>query len=195
MILVTRPEPTVRPPSRIAKLEAFLHGDRVNEVASDLNVVARHNHLDALGQVSNTGNVGGAEVELRTIAVEERGVTATFILGKDVDLTHELSVRGDRAGLAENLATVDVLALDATEQADRRCRQPEPRRAACGTSRCQCRPCLEVSLMPTISSGSLTCRTPRSTRPVATVPRPVMVMVSSTAIRNGLSTSRSGVGM
>ena len=82
-----------------------------------LNVVARHNHLDALGQVSNTGNVGGAEVELRTIAIEERGVTATFILGKDVDLTLELGVRGNRAGLAENLATDDVLALDATEQA------------------------------------------------------------------------------
>ena len=43
--------------------------------------------------------------------------------------------------------------------------------------------------------GSFFLITPRSTRPVATVPRPVMVMVSSTAIRNGLSTSRSGVGM
>src|SRR5690606_9107452 len=36
---------------------------------------------------------------------------------------------------------------------------------------------------------------PRSTRPVATVPRPVMVNTSSTGIKKGLSTSRSGVGM
>ena len=52
-----------------------------------------------------------------------------------------------------------------------------------------------VSLMPTISTGSLSLSSPRSTRPVATVPRPEMVMTSSTAIRNGFSLSRSGVGM
>ena len=36
---------------------------------------------------------------------------------------------------------------------------------------------------------------PRSTRPVATVPRPVIENTSSTGIRNGLSDARSGVGM
>ena len=117
MILVTRPEPTVRPPSRIAKLKAFLHCDRVNELTGDRNVVARHNHLGALGEVCNTGNVGGAEVELRTIAIEERGVTAALFLGQDVDLALELGVRSNATGLAENLATDDVLALNATEQA------------------------------------------------------------------------------
>ena len=65
----------------------------------------------------NTGDVGGAEVELRTIAIEERGVTAAFFLGKDVDLALELLMRGNRTRLAENLATLDVLALDAAEQA------------------------------------------------------------------------------
>ncbi len=55
-----------------------------------LNVVARHNHFGALGQVSNTGDVGGAEVELRTIAFEERCVTAAFFLSQDVNLTLEL---------------------------------------------------------------------------------------------------------
>ena len=48
------------------------------------------------------------------------------------------------------------------------------------------------SRMPTISTSSLTLMMPRSTRPVATVPRPVMVNTSSTGMRNGLSTSRSG---
>ena len=38
------------------------------------------------------------------------------------------------------------------------------------------------------------CRVPRSTLPVATVPRPVMVNTSSTGIRNGLSVSRTGSG-
>jgi hypothetical protein len=35
----------------------------------------------------------------------------------------------------------------------------------------------------------------RSTRPVTTVPRPVIVNTSSIGIRNGLSMSRSGSGM
>ena len=41
--------------------------------------------------------------------------------------------------------------------------------------------------MPTISTSSLTLRTPRSMRPVTTVPRPVIVKTSSTGMRNGLS--------
>ncbi len=73
-------------------------------------------HLGALGELDRTGNVGGTEVELRTIAIEERGMTAALLLGQDVDLTLELGVRGNGAGLAENLAALDVLALDAAEQ-------------------------------------------------------------------------------
>jgi hypothetical protein len=36
---------------------------------------------------------------------------------------------------------------------------------------------------------------PRSMRPVTTVPRPEIENTSSTGIRNGLSTGRSGCGM
>src|SRR3989454_453862 len=48
---------------------------------------------------------------------------------------------------------------------------------------------------PTISTSSPTFTFPRSIRPVATVPRPVIENTSSTGIRNGLSTSRFGTGM
>ena len=51
------------------------------------------------------------------------------------------------------------------------------------------------SVIPTISILSPTLMIPRSTRPVATVPRPVIVNTSSTGIRNGLSVARSGIGM
>ena len=94
----------------------LLHGDRVDEVALDGDVVTRHSHLGALGELDRTGNVGGTEVELRTITIEERGVTAALLLGQNVDLAGELGVRGNRTGLAENLAALDVLALDAAEQ-------------------------------------------------------------------------------
>ena len=53
---------------------------------------------------------------------------------------------------------------------------------------------LRVAWTPTISTSSPTLTTPRSMRPVATVPRPLMPNTSSTGIRNGLSTGRTGVG-
>ncbi len=48
---------------------------------------------------------------------------------------------------------------------------------------------------PTSATSSPTFTLPRSIRPVATVPRPVIENTSSTGIRNGLSTSRCGIGM
>ena len=67
-------------------------------------------------QVARTGHVRGPEVELRPVVVEERRVTPTLLLAEDVDLGLELGVRGDRAGLAEHLAALDVFLLDAAQQ-------------------------------------------------------------------------------
>src|SRR5450759_2931940 len=47
--------------------EALLHGDRLDQLNSHLGVVARHDHLGALGQRDDAGDVGGPEVELRTV--------------------------------------------------------------------------------------------------------------------------------
>ena len=46
-----------------------------------------------------------------------------------------------------------------------------------------------------MSTVSLTLSTPRSMRPVTTVPRPVIVKTSSTGMRNGFSISRTGCGI
>src|SRR6516165_440345 len=61
------------------------------------HVVARHHHLDALLELHVSGYVGGAEVELRTIAREERRMPAALFLGQNVSLRLELRVRRDRA--------------------------------------------------------------------------------------------------
>ena len=53
---------------------------------------------------------------------------------------------------------------------------------------------LRVSLIPTISTSDIFASVPRSTRPVTTVPRPVIENTSSIGIRKGLSTSRTGSG-
>src|SRR5699024_1981750 len=64
----------------------------------------------------DAGHVGGTEVELGTVVVEERGVTAALVLAQDVDLTLELGVGVNALGSSENLAALDVLLRDAAEQ-------------------------------------------------------------------------------
>src|SRR5215211_7899199 len=97
--------------------QALVHGDRLDQLDRHLDVVARHDHLDALREVGDAGHVGRAEVELRPVAVEERRVAPALLLLEAVDLGLELGVRGDRARLAQDLTALDVLALHAAEQA------------------------------------------------------------------------------
>ena len=58
----------------------------------------------------DTGHVGGAEVELRTVVGEEWRMTATLFLGEDVGFSLELRVWLNRTWLAENLTTLDFFA-------------------------------------------------------------------------------------
>ena len=81
--------------------QTFVHGDGLNELDAHVRVVTRHNHVLALGQVHNAGDVGRPEVELRTVVVEERSVPAALILGKDVGLCLELRVRVIEPGLQQ----------------------------------------------------------------------------------------------
>ena len=53
-----------------SEAEAFFHSNRSNQLNVHTDVVAGHNHFNAFRQGDNTGDVGGTEVELRTIAFE-----------------------------------------------------------------------------------------------------------------------------
>ena len=64
----------------------LVHGYRVDEGDLHLDMIARHDHLDRLGELDGSGDVGGSEVELRTVAVEERSVAAALLLVEDIDL-------------------------------------------------------------------------------------------------------------
>ena len=72
--------------------------DRGDQLDVHVDVVAGHAHLNAFGQRDDAGNVGGTEVELRTIVVEERGMTAAFFLLQDVNMAIESGVGMNRAG-------------------------------------------------------------------------------------------------
>src|SRR5919198_3498861 len=91
--------------------QALVHGDRLSEIDVHVRVVARHDHLLALRELDRAGDVRRAEVELRTVAVEERRVAAALVLRQDVDLGLELRVRRDRARLWEHLPPLDLLPL------------------------------------------------------------------------------------
>src|SRR5207302_10029502 len=95
----------------------LLDGDRGDELDLHVDVVAWHHHLGALGQLDLAGHVRGADVELRAVPLEERRVAAALLLGEDIDARVELGVRLDRAGLGQHLAALDLLALDAAQQA------------------------------------------------------------------------------
>ena len=97
-------------------------------------------------------------------------------------------------GLGEHLAPLDLFLVDASEQhpdvvpgLDLVQELAEHLQVGGGG--------LSVSWIPTISISSIFFSTPRLTRPVTTVPRPVIEKTSSIAIKKGLSTSRSGWGM
>src|SRR5688572_4832511 len=96
---------------------AGLEGDGRDELDGHLDVVAGHDHLGAVGQLDLAGDVGRAQVELRPVAVVEGRVTATLVLGEDVDLGLEARVRLDAGALGHDLAALDVLALDAAQEA------------------------------------------------------------------------------
>src|SRR5207244_2744860 len=96
---------------------ADLERDRGDELDAHVDVVAGHDHLGPLGQADRAGDVGRAEVELGPVAVVERGMPAALLLGQDVNPRDERRVGRDRAALGQDLAALDVLALDAPQEA------------------------------------------------------------------------------
>src|SRR5690606_2999768 len=99
-----------------SKAQAFFHGDGGDQSHFHRHVVTRQNHFLVGRQLDGARHVSRTEVELRTIALEERRMTATLFLGQDVDLGGELSVWLDRTGLGQNLTTLDVFTLGAAQQ-------------------------------------------------------------------------------
>jgi len=99
-----------------SETNVLLDSDRADELNGHLDVVARHAHLDVFRKINRTGDVGRAEVELRTVARHERGASTAFILAQDIDVAFELHVRSDRAGLGDDLTALDFLALDAAKE-------------------------------------------------------------------------------
>ena len=60
---------------------------RIDQLNLNLEVITRHYHLSSFRKSDLTGNIHGTDVELRTIVVVERSVTATFLFLQDINGT------------------------------------------------------------------------------------------------------------
>src|SRR5439155_9494425 len=52
-----------------------LHRDRGNQLDLNGDIIAWHDHFDAIRQLDRSGHVGGAEIKLWPVISKERGVT------------------------------------------------------------------------------------------------------------------------
>ena len=194
MMLATTPAPTVRPPSRMAKRSFSSIAIGVISSIVHRHVVARHHHLGALRQRHHARHVRRAEVELRTVVGEERRVPAALLLRQDVGLGLELLVRLDRARLAQHLAALHRLLVDAAQQA-----ADVVAGLALVQKLAEHLDARHHRLLRVADADDLdflaNLDLPRSMRPVTTVPRPEIENTSSIGIRNGWSFGRSGSGM
>src|SRR6516162_8485273 len=96
--------------------QSLLERHRGDQRYFTAHVVARHHHLDALRQFHVSGYVRRAEVELRTIAREERRMTSTFFFRQNVSLSLELRMWGDGARFADYLPALHVVLFRAAQQ-------------------------------------------------------------------------------
>ena len=113
---LTRPAPTVLPPSRMANRIVFSIAIGVPNSTSTETLSPGMTISTPSGSFTLPGHVGCAEIKLRTVIGEERRVTAAFLLAQDVNFRLELLVRLDRARLGDDLAALDVFLLRAAQQ-------------------------------------------------------------------------------
>jgi hypothetical protein len=94
------------------------HGD------NHLGVVTRHDHLTGgilgtlrEGQVD--GLISSSEVELGSVMLLETGVSATLLLGKDVEGSEKLGMRLNGARSADDHTTADILTANTSDEETR----------------------------------------------------------------------------
>src|SRR5438874_6965334 len=94
----------------------LFHRDRGNQLDLNGDVIARHDHFDAIWQLDRPGHISGAEIKLRPVIGREWGVTTAFLFAQDVHFRLELLVRLNRARLGDDLTALNLFFLRAAEK-------------------------------------------------------------------------------
>ena len=92
------------------------HRDWLLQRDFQLNAIAGHRHVDTVQHIRATGHVGGSEEELRSVAVKEWRMPASFFLLQHVHLGLEFAMRGQSSRLRQNLALGDFVVSCLTKQ-------------------------------------------------------------------------------
>ena len=61
-----------------SETETFFNSDGLNNDNFHVDIIAGHNHFNALGKLDSARNVGGSDEELRSVMIEECSMTALF---------------------------------------------------------------------------------------------------------------------
>ena len=108
-MLVTRPAPTVRPPSRIANRKpSSIAIGAINDTFIS-RVVPRHHHLGTPRQLNRTSHIRRPEIELRPIPLKERRMTTTLLLGQHIHLRIKLGMRRNRTRSSNHLTPLHII--------------------------------------------------------------------------------------
>ena len=94
--------------------QSLFDRDRGDQADRHHDVVARHAHFSAFRKLQIAGYVCCSEIELRSVTIEERGVSAAFFLLQYVYLSFELGMRMNGARLAQYLSSFDLVSLYAS---------------------------------------------------------------------------------
>ena len=94
--------------------QSLFDRDRSDQVDRHHDVVARHAHLCAFRKLQIAGYVSCSEIELRSVSIEERSMSAAFFLLQYVYLSFELGMRMNGARLAQYLSSFDFVSLYAS---------------------------------------------------------------------------------
>src|SRR5260221_11740085 len=95
----------------------LLQGDRGDQLHLDGDVVARHDHLFPLRQDDLPRHVRRPNVELGSVAIEERRVPPPLLLGQPIHLRPKPRVRPNRPRPGPHLPPLDLVAPYPPQQA------------------------------------------------------------------------------
>ena len=99
-----------------SKTVLIIHSHRSEQLNLKGHLVARHDDFFVGWKLYLTSHIGGAEVELRLVALGERSMAAAFLFLQDVNLCFKLSMRGDSTRFGNHLTTLNLIALNITKK-------------------------------------------------------------------------------
>ena len=99
-----------------SETETLLHSYRMDQLDRHFYVITRHAHLGTSREFANACNVSCSEVELRTIVVEERCMTATLVFCQNVNLSCKFLMALYRTRFYKTLTSLDLCSLNTTKQ-------------------------------------------------------------------------------